>query len=225
VSWLAVAAWGGLVGLDSSSFAQFMISRPLAAATLTGALLGRPLEGLVLGLVLEAFALLILPIGAARTPESGTAAVAAAAAYVWAAPAGLSAPLLLMAVVFGLGWERVAGATVAALRRANERLIGDPSDAGWPASAAWLERRHAAALALDLARGSAVALGGALLGTLLLRLGGPLWQAGAGWPLAALAVAGAAMLGAALPLFGGWSERRLAFLLGVLCGCALLLLG
>jgi mannose PTS system EIIC component len=223
MSWLAVAAWGGLVGLDSSSFAQFMISRPLPAATVTGLLLGRPLEGLALGLVLEAFALLILPIGAARYPESGTGAVAATAAYVWAAPAGVSAPLLLMAVVFGLGWERVAGSSVTALRRANERIIGDPSGDAWPRTAAALERRHAAALGLDLARGSGLALGGALIGMVVLQVAAPLWRAGTDWPLAVLAVAGSAMLGAALPLFGGWSERRLAFLLGVVCGCALLL--
>src|SRR5690606_8090213 len=97
---LPVALWGGMVGLDAASFPQVMISRPLVAATVTGLLAGRPADGLLLGVILEAFALLILPVGAARYPESGTGAVAAAGAYLAAAPPELDAAPLLSAVVF-----------------------------------------------------------------------------------------------------------------------------
>jgi len=38
-----------------------------------------------------------------------------------------------------------------------------------------------------------------------------------------LVVATAAVVGAVLQLFGGWAERRLAFLLGILCGLTLLM--
>ena len=86
MSWLAVSALGGLVGVDATTVAQTMISRPIIAATLTGVVVGRPAEALFLGAMLELFALVILPVGAARYPESGTAAVAAFAAYAGATP-------------------------------------------------------------------------------------------------------------------------------------------
>lgn len=220
---LPVALWGGMVGLDAASFPQVMISRPLVAATVTGLLAGRPADGLLLGVILEAFALLILPVGAARYPESGTGAVAAAGAYLAAAPPELDAALLLAAVVFGLAWERIGGLSVHAQRRLNERLV-----LGWSESRRRpdleLERRHLSAMALDYLRGALVAATGAWLGTLALRWLAPRWDLGAVSPAGVLIVATAAVIGALLQLFGGWSERRLAFVLGILCGFTLLLL-
>ncbi|HWV56262.1 MAG TPA: PTS sugar transporter subunit IIC, partial [Longimicrobiales bacterium] len=72
---------GGFIGLDATSAPQLMISRPIVAATLSGLAFGHPAEGMLLGVILEAFSLVILPVGAAKYPESGTAAAAAAAAY------------------------------------------------------------------------------------------------------------------------------------------------
>jgi hypothetical protein len=40
----------------------------------------------------------------------------------------------------------------------------------------------------------------------------------------AIAVAAAAVLGGTLGVFGGWSERHKAFVLGAVAGCALLAL-
>ena len=82
MNWLGVMVLGGIAGVDATSVAQTMISRPFIAATLTGLLVGRPEEGALLGAILELFALVILPVGAARYPEAGTAAVAATAATV-----------------------------------------------------------------------------------------------------------------------------------------------
>lgn len=224
MSWLAVAAWGGAVGLDAASLLQVMVSRPLVAGPVTGVLLGRPLAGIAIGVLLELFALVILPIGAARYPDSGTAAVAAAAGYAGTAGADLRPDLLLLAVVFGLVWERVGGASVNALRRLNERLMTGAEERR-PLTAGRLERLHLAALALDFARGAAVAAGGAALAAALLRSAGTSVVLGAGTALGVLGVASAAMAAAAASLFGGWSHRRLALALGVLCGLVLLLLG
>ncbi|HEX7090497.1 MAG TPA: PTS sugar transporter subunit IIC [Longimicrobiales bacterium] len=222
MSLLPVALWGGLVGLDAASFPQVMISRPLVAATVAGLIAGRPADGLVLGIVLEAFALLTLPVGAARYPESGTAAVAATAAYLAAAPAGVEPALLLAAVVFALAWERVGGGSVHLQRRVNERLI-----VGWTGSRRRpdreLERRHLVAMGLDYLRGAAISAGGAWIGALGLQWIGPRWGFGTVPPVGLLIVATAAVIAALFHLFGGWSQRRLAFLLGVLCGCTLLL--
>lgn len=222
MSWLVVAIWGGLVGLDGTSFPQIMISRPLVAGTLTGAFLGRPIEGLAIGSLLEIFSFVILPIGAARYPESGTAAVAAAAAYGEAAGPGVEVHLILLAVVFALTWERIAGATVTALRRVNERLISQAPERG-PMGAARLEWLHLTALGLDFARAASVVLAGAAVGLALLRGLGPFWSLGEYPVVGVLDVAGATLLGAAVNLFGGWNERRVAIALGIVCGSLLLL--
>lgn len=224
MNWLAVGLLGGAVGMDATSFPQSMISRPVVSASLTGWLLGHPVEGVILGMVLEAFALVILPIGAARHPEAGTAAVAATAAYTGAVDptAGANAVLLLLAVVFALAWEWVAAFSVTGLRKFNGRLVRLPAGATRLDRA--ITRRHLLGLALDFGRGTGVVLLGAFVGMLALAWLAPRMALPAGMGFGVLAAAGAAMIAALLPLFGGWSGRRLIFLLGVLCGSALLVL-
>ena len=70
---------GAVLGLDTVSFPQALLSRPLIAATLGGALLGSPLSGLLVGAALELIALETLPFGASRYPEWGSASVVAGA--------------------------------------------------------------------------------------------------------------------------------------------------
>jgi mannose/fructose/N-acetylgalactosamine-specific phosphotransferase system component IIC len=82
LGWLV--AWGLLVGLDLASVAQTMISRPIVAGTVAGAILGDPMAGAAVGVILELFALEVLPVGASRYPDYGLGAVAAAAAAVGA---------------------------------------------------------------------------------------------------------------------------------------------
>lgn len=219
--WMLVALIGGIVGLDGTAFPQAMLSRPIVAGPLTGAVLGRPLEGVLIGAVLEAFALVILPVGAAKYPEVGIGAVAATAAYANAMVTQFAAPVLLLAVLFGLAWERVGGLSVRLERRLNERLVAAGVPLRGPGDA---ETRHLAAMAVDLLRGAVLGAGGGAAGALTLRLLGPLWSAPPEAALGALGVAATAMIGALLPLFGGWTERRVAFVVGVLCGSVLLLL-
>ena len=71
--------WGVLVGLDMTSVAQSMLSRPLVAGTVAGTIVGDPAGGLMMGVLLELFALEVLPVGAARYPDCGLGAVAAVA--------------------------------------------------------------------------------------------------------------------------------------------------
>jgi len=53
VELIPLALLGGILGLDVVSFPQAMISRPLVASTLAGALIGRAPSGLLLGAALE----------------------------------------------------------------------------------------------------------------------------------------------------------------------------
>ncbi len=120
-STLAVLALlGAVVGLDGVSFPQAMLSRPLVAATLGGAVCGSPVSGLLVGLLLECFALETMPFGASRYPEWGPASVAAG--VVAAVPGGdpeASARIIPFAVVAGLGAAMLAGRTLIWLRRFN----------------------------------------------------------------------------------------------------------
>jgi mannose/fructose/N-acetylgalactosamine-specific phosphotransferase system component IIC len=81
VGLIPLALLGALLGLDVVSFPQAMISRPIAAATLAGALVGKPGHGLIAGAVLELFALETLPFGASRYPEWGSASVVGGALF------------------------------------------------------------------------------------------------------------------------------------------------
>lgn len=114
----ALALLGAAVGLDCVSFPQAMVSRPVVAATLGGALCGNTAAGLLVGLVLECFALETMPFGASRYPEWGPASVAAG--VVAAVPSGdpeASARMLPFAVLAGLAAAMLAGRTLIWLRR------------------------------------------------------------------------------------------------------------
>jgi PTS system mannose-specific IIC component len=222
MTWVAVGAFGGLVGLDATSFAQTMISRPLIAATITGVMFGRPAEALFLGSMLELFALVILPVGAARYPESGTAAVAATAAYMSATPI-LSPAVALLAVLFSLLWEHVGGVTVFWSRRFNENFVRLDASAGRSPDRS-LERRHQIAVILDFVRAFAVTMVGVLAGSLALRGLAQLWSLDAIVAPAILSIGIVCMVAAALPLFGGLRAQKVAFSIGLLCGLIILLL-
>lgn len=114
---LALALLGGLVGLDVVSFPQAMISRPIVAATLGGTLLGRPGDGLLMGVVLELLALETLPVGAAWYPEWASASVVGGALFASRAvpPAGALALAMLAAVI--TAWA--GGWTMQSVRRLN----------------------------------------------------------------------------------------------------------
>jgi mannose/fructose/N-acetylgalactosamine-specific phosphotransferase system component IIC len=222
MNWIAIALLGGFVGLDSTSFPQIMISRPLVAGALTGLLLGRPMEGMAIGAILEIFDLAVLPIGAARYPESGTATVAATVAFLATGAVAEATAALLLAVVFGLAWERVSGASVVLHRRLAERILF--AGQGPAHSPRTLQRRHLTVIAVDFVRGVLVCVSGAVAGSLLLRGLAPLWAVHPRVTGATLLLAGCAVLAASIAVFGGWREARRFFLMGALCGSLLLLL-
>ena len=223
MTWLWIALLGGVVGLDSTSFPQAMISRPLVAGALTGALFGRPTEGLMVGALLEVFHIATLPIGASRYPEAGTAAVAGATAFLFTTPIAMHSGTLFLAVVFGLAWERVAGQSVILVRRANERLVHEQAAAPDPARS--IERRHLVALLFDFSRGATVSVAGAVVGTLLLRILGPRFLMPAGVVQGMVAITAATVLAGSLVVFGGWTQRRWVFAIGILCGTVLAVIG
>lgn len=144
--------FGGLVGLDAVSCPQVMISRPLIAGAVTGAVLGDPGAGLWVGLILELLTLRQLPIGAARQWDAGLGGLAGAVTYLivpmgrWE---GLVAGVLVGVTVAWLG-----GWSMHGLRHLNARLVAGL--AGGTTGPTRLGARHLGAMSLDFLRGSTI---------------------------------------------------------------------
>ena len=114
---LPIAIIGGLLGLDVVSFPQAMVSRPLVAATLAGALVGDAVSGLLIGAALELIALETLPFGAAKYPEWGSAATVGGALF--AAHPAHPAGAMTMAVIASIATGWIGAWTMYQLRKLN----------------------------------------------------------------------------------------------------------
>lgn len=135
LGWLPLVSAGiALVEADAVLAGQLMISRPLLAGSLTGALCGEPAHGLAFGALVELFCLDREPVGSV-VPVNGT--VAAACSVLLASgpdavpapaafPAGLAAGAVHRRLEILLRQRR--GALAAAARERLERT-GRP---GWP---------------------------------------------------------------------------------------------
>jgi mannose/fructose/N-acetylgalactosamine-specific phosphotransferase system component IIC len=116
---LPLTLLGAVLGLDTVSFAQAMLARPLVAATLSGALLGSAEGGLIIGASLELIAIETLPFGASRYPEWGSASVVGGALF-----AGSPLPMagaMTLALLAALATAWVGGWTMVKLRQRNAR--------------------------------------------------------------------------------------------------------
>jgi mannose/fructose/N-acetylgalactosamine-specific phosphotransferase system component IIC len=216
-----LAILGAVVAVDATSLGQLMLSRPLVAGTLAGAIVGMPLEGALIGALMEVLSLGILPVGAARYPETGTAAVAAVGTLGLAGAAPLPETLLLV-LVYGLVWQRIFGVTVVAGRYLNERLVHAGEEVAREDLHSRIERWHLTSMTMDLLRGAVMTAIATLVGVPLLRFA----VATSALPslAAAIAVAAAAatvLMGTAR-VFGESPRLVLIMLLGAVCGSALL---
>lgn len=214
-TYLLLVVLGGLVAIDGTGCGQFMVSRPLVAATLGGLLVGAPAAGAAVGLILEAFHLTVLPVGAASYPEGAAAAVTAGAVF---GLLGGGAPEIVTIALFFLLWSRLAGETVRLMRRINMRLVS--RDTAARLGVRGLEQRHLAALALDFARGMLLVAAGTAILTLMLYLVKAAWGVGERVPQLVMDAAIAGLLASGLRLLGG---RPVAFAAGAAGGLILLL--
>ena len=129
-----------LTGLDRVALAQFMISRPLVAGPLTGWVLGNPLIGLEVGMLLELLWLGRMPVGAAIPPDDTQVAVGATVlALSMGGPLGLHGmPLVILAVLIAIPLGKFGQVFDRLARHANDALRFPGTMISWPEmSEAW----------------------------------------------------------------------------------------
>jgi PTS system mannose-specific IIC component len=127
--------WGTVVGLDLVSVPQGLLSRPLIAAGIAGLVVGDLGSGLLAGMVLELYALDVLPIGASRYPDFSVAAVAGgvAAALVPATVAVGVAGLVALPLAAIGGWtlQKLRRRNAVSVQRRLERVARGDGKAIW----------------------------------------------------------------------------------------------
>lgn len=154
-------AWGTITGMDLVSWPQLLLHRPIVAASIAGVIVGDPAAGLLVGVVLELFALDVLPIGAVRYPDYGPPAVAAAAGAAGLSGANIVALMIPAALLLAV----LGGRTHTFIRQANSRTISAISGELAAGSTSAIRRVQRTGLARDLIRSAALtalSLGAAL---------------------------------------------------------------
>lgn len=214
-----LVGWGALVGADLASVPQGLLSRPVVAATLAGILLGDAASGLLVGVTLELYALDVMPVGASRYPDFGTAAVPATAAAALAPPAvALGAAGLVglpLAVLGGWALHQVRRRNAVAIEARRARLAAGDARAIWELQRDGMLR--------DVARGACLTLLGLLGVAAVVRLPWAALGEGGGWLGAAVLAGGVAAALAGGVRRAGPGTRRRWLAVGLATGLAVVL--
>jgi PTS system mannose-specific IIC component len=215
---------GALLGLDVVSFPQAMISRPIVAATVGGAIAGSVALGLLVGVVLEMMAMETLPVGASRYPEWATASLVGGALAATTTGSG-HAGVLVLASFAAIATAWVGGWSMYALRRLNgiwaKRAL-PALEAGTARTVVGLQLRG---LGADLVRGALLTLLALIVWRPVMRWLVPHWSLGLTVSHAVVVALAAAVAGSAVwRLSHGATGARWCFVGGVVVGLALVVL-
>jgi len=110
---MGIALIGGIIGLDRTAVGQFMISEPIVVAPLTGWMLGDPIAGAIIGVVLELVWVLDIPIGAFVPADATISAVSATAIAALGSMGNASLPVIGFSIL-------LTAAMVPATMRADD---------------------------------------------------------------------------------------------------------
>lgn len=118
---LKLGLLGGMVAVDTASFLQIMISRPLVAGFLTGWLLGDLPTGCMIGAILELLYLRVLPLGASKYPDAGLATVVSASLAIFSERnlGHFDQYLLVWLILLAMFVGTVGGVSQQLVRRGN----------------------------------------------------------------------------------------------------------
>jgi len=170
VDYLLAGMISMLTGLDRVAFVQVMISRPLVAGPLTGWVLGDPLTGLEVGMLLELLWLGRLPVGAAIPPDDtqvavGATVLAASTGHI----VGLNGmPLVILSVLIAIPLGKFGQVFDKLARHVNDRLALTGYNALMSGNTAKMERCHLSGLVSFGLASLATALVIVLVGTFVL---------------------------------------------------------
>ncbi len=214
---------GAVLGLDVVSFPQAQISRPLVAATLAGALMGDPMNGLLVGATVELIALETLPVGASRYPEWGSAAVVGGALFARVGGQGAGAMSLAVLATLATAW--VGGLTMVLLRRLNGVVARRTRPAFTRGSRRAVAGVQLFGLVADFIRGGALTLIAFAVFGPVVEASVAMWGADPQISRAVVVGLAAAVAAAAVwKLFHGTEHARVLFLGGLVGGLSLLAL-
>jgi mannose/fructose/N-acetylgalactosamine-specific phosphotransferase system component IIC len=160
-----LVALGALCALDTVSLFQSMVSRPIVSAAIAGALFGRAEDTIVVGAVLELFAIETMPFGASRYPEWGSAGVVAGVTYLVGGP-GTSGSLAV-ATLAGLATALLGSVSMVWHRQFVARIATTLRDRIAAGSASAVARLHFAGIVSDFWRGTLVTAVGLMLALLV----------------------------------------------------------
>ncbi len=224
VDLLPIALLGAVLGLDVVTFPQAMISRPIVAATVAGAFIGNAPAGLIMGALLELLALEMLPFGASRYPEWGSASVVGGALY--ASQFGDPAGALVVALLAALATAMLSGKSMVWLRRLNAtRATGLRAELERGSSSA-VTKLQLFGLTGDLIRGFLVTLlAMVLFSALTPSIVGSWGVDGRISRGVVVAVCAAVSAGAIWKIFHSVPQARLLFITGLAVGAAMLVAG
>lgn len=217
---LPIVLLGAFLGMDVVTFPQAMISRPIVAATVAGALIGNASAGLVMGAILELLALEMLPFGASRYPEWGSASVVGGALFAssWGDPPGSLTASLLGALVTAM----VSGWSMVRLRRLNAARATRLRNELESGSSRAVTDLQLFGLTADLVRGALVTLVAMLVFAPLTPAIAARWSTDARDTRAAVvAIVAAVAAGAIWKIFHTVPKARLLFVFGLAIGAAL----
>lgn len=143
LTFLEVALVGGAICLDRV-FLQIMVSRPIVAGPIIGALLSEPLTGLVMGAFIELLWIDRLPMGRYVTPNDSVATVLATAGAILAGQELGSLPreLIALAILLFLPSAVLARHVDIWIAQSNEKLSQKAADYASRGDMRGLAREH-----------------------------------------------------------------------------------
>lgn len=211
-----LALLAGALALDTTAALQVMVSQPLVAGTIAGALVGDIGVGTAVGAVLQLVWVGALPVGAAAFPDAAVGSVSAVGVAVLMTGGGVSQG---WAVASGITAGLVAGAVgarvIGSLRRFSVRFATFAAARAEDGDASGVVLAVAGSLAARFGAGAALAAAVMAIG---LAAAGPLAgaQAGVAFP----AVVWAAPIAAATVVAKGkmhwqWAVLALGFVIGL----------
>ncbi|NJC87917.1 MAG: hypothetical protein FIB02_05195 [Desulfuromonas sp.] len=143
-AYLTTGALAVILGLDRVAVLQCMVSRPLVAAPLTGWLLGIPMAGVEVGMMLELLWLGRLPVGAVIPPDDTQVAIGATAlALTMERLLGLHGmPAVILCVLVAIPLGMIGQYADTRVREANNLLAGSADAAAAAGDSRRIEQLH-----------------------------------------------------------------------------------